>query len=124
RAPAQVAASVERAPIHGDGIRRRGAVEAETGVVDTAAAVEGERRVATGVVDATGEPRDSRDERPLVRRVGRHAAPGRAAVVREVGARVTVTERAARRAAYRARPRARDVVIRGGDDAIRIVRID
>ena len=124
RAPAQLAAAVERAPVDRHGVRRRCAVETQTGVEHVALAVEGDRRVAARVVDPAGQASDARDQRPEVSRVAARAAPGRAAVVAEVGARIAIGEGAARRAVDVARPRPRDVVVGRGDDPVRVVRVD
>src|SRR5439155_158551 len=78
----------------------------------------------TGVIDPAGESLDTRDERSELGRIARRAAPRCAAVVREVRPGVAVAERAARSAAHRAAPRARDIVIGRRDDAQRIVRVD
>ena len=123
-APAQLPSRVEGPLVDSDRVRRSGAVEAETRVKHMASAVERECRVATGVIDPAGESLDTRDERSELARIARRAAPRCAAVVREVRPGVAVAERAARSAAHRAAPRARDIVIGRRDDAQRVVRVD
>ena len=124
RRPAEVPRAVERPAVHGDGVRRARAVEAEPRIEDMALGVPRDRRVAARVVRAAREVLDARDERAEVVRVGGGAAPGAAAVVREVRPRIGVAKRAARRPADAAAPCARDVVVRGRDDLIRVVGID
>src|SRR5215470_2210975 len=115
---------VERAPVDRDRIRGRGAVEAEARVVDVPVAVEGYRGIATGVIDAAGQALDARDQCAEVLRIAADAAPGRSAVVGEVGAGISIAQCTAWSAVDSARPRPGHVVIRAGDYAVGIVRID
>ena len=124
RAPGERAVGGERALVDGHGVGGGVAVEAEARVVDLAAAVEAQRRVSAGIVAAAGQPRDAGDQRAQVLRVAAERGPAHATVVRVVGARVAVAERAARRAADRACPCPRDVVVGRADHAQRVVRID
>src|SRR5207247_11332457 len=102
-----------------------GPVEAEAGVIDMAMAVEGDRRIAAGVIRAaTCQAGDAGDQGSEMTRIGRGAAPRRATVVRVVRARVAVAERAAGRAAATAGPATSDVVVRRRNDPARVVRID
>src|SRR5439155_13858552 len=113
-APGELPAA-ERAAADRDRVRRRRAVEAEAGVVDVSLAVERDGRIAARVVLAADQVLDAGDQRADVAGIGRVAAPGLAAVVREVRPRVGVPERAARGAADRAGPRAGHVVVLRAD---------
>ena len=121
--PSEGASVVERALVHGDRVRGRGAVEAQPGVVHASAAVEREGRVAARVVLPSAQARHARDEGAQVSRVARGAAPRGPAIVRVVRARISVAEAAARRALDGARPRPRDVVIRPDHDPAWIVGV-
>jgi|GEM_PF-6299548 len=105
-------------------VRCAGPVEPQPGVVHLAAAVEGHRRVAARVVGAARQVLDARDEGAQVSRVRRGTAPSGTAVVGEIGARVPVTQRAARRPGDRARPGPGHVVVRAADDPVGVVRVD
>src|SRR5262249_7639817 len=50
RAPGQVAASVERSLVNRHGVRRAGAIEAKSAVVNIALTVEGDRRISTRII--------------------------------------------------------------------------
>ena len=96
-------------------------------------AVERERGVAAGVVLAADEAFNTRDEGSDLGRIGGRrvvgvwkavTAPRRAAIVGVIRARVTVAECATRRPINKARPCARDVVVRTANDSVWVVRVN
>ncbi len=123
RAPRQVAAAIEGAPVHRHGIWWRGAVKAKSGIVNGTAAIEGQSRIATSIVGATSQVFHAGDQGAQVRRVGCCAAPMLTPIVREVGARVAITQCATRGAVNGAAPCARHIVVGRADDGVGVVRI-
>src|SRR6185437_4689770 len=122
--PAQRAGLIEGPAVYRDRTGRAGAIEAEACIVDIAPTVECDGRITSGIVDAAREALHAGNQGAEMLGIGGHTAPVLASIIREVRARITISERAARRTGDAAAPCPRDVVVCPGHDAHRVVGID
>src|SRR5262249_1288240 len=93
-APGQARAA-EGALADGHRVGRCGAIEAKTGVVGMALAVERYGGIAAGVVDASCQALNAGNQSPKMARVRADTTPGQATIIGEVGSRVRITQSAA-----------------------------
>src|SRR5258708_20249837 len=83
--------------------------------------MEGRGGITARVVGATGQAFYAGDQGAQMRRVSCRAAPCLTAIIREVGARIAITQAATRRASNSATPCARYIVVGRADDTVGVV---